>query len=581
MTLKSVLPSFEISKMIFTEMQEGILVINRHGIVLDVNEKFLSLINLTKHEIVGFTIDNIMPNLSGSKDLGTYIFEKLNKTVLVRRKSLGIDDDYLEVLFICENHFNLELAQKYTEMKQAKEIFESILNAIDEGIHVADVHGKVKYINPAQEKLDGLNPGESIGKNWLEIYDLDEDTSLVMRVLREGKPIYDEYQNYVVRNGRFRSVVCSSVPLHYDGKLIGAAAIVKDYIRFKEIAEKILSMKQSPFLVDDKNKRNRHYSFSDIIGKNERLLESMRWARTAANSDSPVLIFGETGTGKEMFAQSIHSASKRSGGPFIAINCAAIPENLLEGILFGTTKGVFTGSIDRVGLFEQANHGTLFLDEMNSMQPSLQSKLLRVLEEKKIMRLGGKQEVPINIRIIASCNTEPTESIERGEMRSDLFYRIAVIYVAIPPLRDRLNDLAILIEELINNYNRLLNKNVKGIDDSVLSKFYDYYWPGNVRQLKHCIECAMNIIDQSEMIIKTDHIPIYLKKFINEQRKIEDITKRLNPRKQSVLDEIFEKEKNNIILVLRECNGNIAQAAKALGMSRQKLHYKVKKHGLK
>lgn len=595
MTLVPVLHNHKITKKVFDEVQEGILVMDKKGVILEANEKFQSIVNLSKNNIVGLTIDDIMPNLSVNKEICDYKFKKLNKLVFVRRKKIDIDNDYVEVLFVCENHFNLELAQKYTEVKQSKEIFESILNSIDEGVHVSDVNGKLIYINPTQEKLDGLEPGEAIGKHWLDVYDLDEETSLILRVLKDGKPVHDEYQNYVVRNGKYISVVCSSVvPLHYDGKLIGAAAINKDYIRFKEIAEKILSMKQTPALRKENNKNSEHYTFTDIIGENRRLLESVNWSKTAAKSESPVLIYGETGTGKEMFAQSIHYASTRSKEPFIAINCAAIPENLLEGILFGTTKGAFTGAIDRIGLFEQANNGTLFLDEINSMPPLLQSKLLRVLEEKKIMRLGGKNEIPVNVRIIASCNVEPTEAIDKEELRSDLFYRLAVIYITIPPLFERLDDLPILIDSFINSYNKLLNKNVKGIDKEVLEKFYEYYWPGNVRQLKHCIECAMNIVQQHEVLIKAEHIPVYLKNFINgtQNEQIQEKTAVLRGmgnsvitanvgEEKSLLYEIFEKEKNDIIKALRKSQGNIAKAARTLGMSRQKLHYRVKKYNLK
>lgn len=588
MTSIPILNNHKITRKVFDEVQEGILIMDKQGVILEANEKFQSIVNLPKKNIVGFTINDIMPDLPENKEICDYRFKNLNKLVFVRYKKIAIDnnnEDYVEVLFVCENHFNLELAQKYTEVKQSKEIFESILNSIDEGVHVSDVNGKLIYINPTQEKLDGLEPGEAIGKHWLDIYDLDEETSLILRVLKDGKPIHDEYQNYVVRNGKYISVVCSSVvPLHYDGKLIGAAAINKDYIRFKEIAEKILSTKQTPALRKDNDEKSEYYSFSDIIGRNRRLLESVNWAKTASKSESPVLIYGETGTGKEMFVQSIHYASKRSKEPFIAINCAAIPENLLEGILFGTTKGAFTGAIDRIGLFEQANNGTLFLDEINSMPPLLQSKLLRVLEEKKIMRLGGNHEIPVNVRIIASCNVEPTEAIDKEELRSDLFYRLAVIYITIPPLCERLDDLPILIDSFINSYNKLLNKNVKSIDKEVLEKFYKYYWPGNVRQLKHCIECAMNIVQPHEVMIKTEHIPIYLKNFMTQNKQNKDIgkfTMETISNKKSLLDEIFEKEKNDIIKALRNSRGNIAKAARALGMSRQSLHYRVKKYNLK
>jgi arginine utilization regulatory protein len=481
-----------------------------------------------------------------------------------------------------------------------KDIYESILNSIDEGIHVADVNGNIKYINPAQQQIDGLT-SEIIGKHWTDIYDLDDETSLVLQALKGPKYIYDQYQRYVTRGGKYVSIVCSAMPLYSEGKMIGAVAITKDFPRFKEMAERVLNIHGQT--KQGRNKKNdrtseAYFTFSQIIGKDKLIQESIKWGKAGAKSDSSVLIYGETGTGKEMFAQSIHAESNRADGPLLAINCAAIPENLLEGILFGTTKGAFTGAVDRVGLIELSSGGTIFLDEINSMPLQLQSKLLRIVEEKKIMRLGGKESTAVDVRIIASCNIEPSEAIEKGQLRSDLFYRLAVIYIYLPPLRDRHSDLDLLTDYYIAKFNREMQKNVAGISTEVRAMFHHYNWPGNVRELMHCIECAFNLNHEHRALIQPDQLPKYM--LVAMQRNepasyllpSEASPEQTNPLSYqeraplghqpavNIIEQLRQQEKEEIISALKKSKGNIARAAEELGLSRQRLHYRLKKYNL-
>ncbi|ATW28938.1 hypothetical protein DCMF_26925 [Candidatus Formimonas warabiya] len=467
-------------------------------------------------------------------------------------------------------------------------MYEKILNSIDEGIHSIDVHGNLFIYNSAQEKLEGYRASEVLGKHVTEIYNLDRTSSLLLKVLEEGRPIFDYHQEYTTKNGNYIDVLCSTVPLYSGNKIVGSAAILKDFSKFRQMAEKILYLQEKLTVKWSKTtsiqQKERHTTFDQLIGLNKQFLESITWAKTAAKSDSPILIFGETGTGKELFAQSIHEESRRSRGPFLAINCAAIPENLLEGILFGTVKGAFTGAINRVGLFEQANGGSLFLDEINSMPLALQAKLLRVLEEKKVRRLGGNEEIPIDTRIISSCNVTPTIAIERGQIRADLFYRLAVVYVFLPPLRDRLDDLELLSNYFIQALNIQLDKSISGLNHEVISAFKNYHWPGNVRQLKHTIECAMNIIPSQEKFISPSHIPKYLGLFSqdNIELKIEPTEQEVKKNHTlSVLSQIKEQEKDLIINALKKSKGNVARAAEELGMSRQLLQYRLKRLNLK
>ncbi|MDR7001228.1 sigma 54-interacting transcriptional regulator [Neobacillus niacini] len=569
--------------LLFQNVQDGIAVINSQGKIEKCNHRLETITGLFEKEIIGLSIEELMPGLKmNDHEFVQYQIPSMKKEVVVRKKGMMEGNNQLEILLVSETTIDIKLTHEYKEIKWLNEMYETVLNSIDEGIHFADENGYVRFINPAQEKLDGYQSEDIIGKHWTDIYDLTEGSSLVLKALHDGKPILDRFQNYVTRNGKYVSIVASAVPLYFEGRIIGAAAITKDFIKFKEIADKILQIGLSKQEQSKSNysKKNHYFTFDDILGESAQILESIKLGRTAAQSESPVFLFGETGTGKEMFAQSIHMASKRTKGPFLAINCAAIPENLLEGILFGTTKGVFTGAIDRKGLFEQANGGTLFLDEINSMSLTLQSKLLRVLQEKKIMRLGGNQETSVDVRIISSCNIEPIEAVEKGQLRSDLFYRLAVIYLPIPPLRDRLDDLDLLIGFFIQSYNHLMNKNVKGVHPQVLHMFRTYQWPGNIRQLKHCLESAMNLISFDETFIRFEHIPQYLRNSfkMNSETKMDIANETIHT---NILGEIKREEKENIIDALKRNNGNVAKAAEDLGMSRQRLHYRLKKYNLK
>jgi len=287
-----------------------------------------------------------------------------------------------------------------------------------------------------------------------------------------------------------------------------------------------------------------------------------------------VLIYGETGTGKELFAQSIHYSGIRGNKPFIAQSCAAIPESLLESLLFGTAKGGFTGAVEREGLFEQANGGTLLFDELNSMSLSLQAKLLRVLQEGYIRRVGGTKDIPIDVRIIATTNEDPNDCIRQGTMRKDLYYRLSVINVFIPPLRERINDIEMLCNYFIKKYNKVLNKNIESISGDVINKFKEYAWPGNVRELENFIESAMNFASFDDVILTEDYF--VSSKFISTDRLYPlNLDYQLD---EKSLPEILDNIENELIKnTLEKYNYNITKTSKHLGIKRQTLQHKLKK----
>lgn len=574
---------------ILQDSNEGIAILNSYGAILKHNLKLLEVLNLSNRNLEGLSLFTIIPELKSfdiDVDIINYKSEQTSKKLMIRKNSHHIALIDYSILYISElDPSQTDLVHQFIKASLLKETYEKIIISIDEGIHCIDVNGNFVIYNPAEEKLEGYKESEILGKHVTEIYDLNKTTSHLLKVLEDGIPIHDYHQEYFTRNGNHIDVLCSTMPLYAGNKIVGSFAISKDFSQFRHMAERILDLQEKlthkSNIGNSKSHEEKRITFDQLLGSNQQFVESVKWAKAASKTDSPILLFGETGTGKELFAQSIHNESKRSNGPFLAINCAAIPENLLEGILFGTVKGAFTGAINREGLFEQANGGSLFLDEINSMPLALQAKLLRVLEEKRVRRVGGNEEILINPRILSSCNVTPTTAIERGQIRADLFYRLAVVYLFIPPLRDRIDDLAILSNHFIQSLNKPLEKNIIGLHPEVISGFQHYTWPGNIRQLKHTIECAMNIIPLEEKIISSRHIPSYLGIFNKESIEVEvEVEDKINSR-STTLNKIKEKEKDIIIAALIKSKGNVAKAAEGLGLSRQLLQYHLKKLRLK
>ncbi|WP_353097725.1 sigma 54-interacting transcriptional regulator [Tissierella praeacuta] len=304
------------------------------------------------------------------------------------------------------------------------------------------------------------------------------------------------------------------------------------------------------------------------------IIKLIEKVKRMARYESNVLIYGETGTGKEIFAQSIHNISSRRDKPFIAQNCAAIPENLLESILFGTEKGSFTGAIDKEGLFEQANGGTLLLDELNSLPIYLQAKLLRVLQEKYIRRVGGTVEKRINVRIIATVNEEPSKLIELDKLRQDLFFRLNTLYICIPPLRERKKDIFLLMKQYVNQYSSIFNVKSLKLSKDVSNFFQSYEWSGNVRELINVIEYIMMTIDDGEEV-KLNHLPYYLLERLERDRIDEEFS--YKPVSGSYHDIIDDFERKIILEELIRCRWNVTKTAKMLNIKRQTLQNKIKK----
>lgn len=472
--------------------------------------------------------------------------------------------------------------------------FFPILETIDQGIIMTDKEGAILYYNKSHAKMDGLDIGSVKGLKMTEVYLLDENTSVIMRCLKTNKAILNFTSIYTARNGRVVNSINNVYPLRKNGQLVGAMSFVKDYEYLDDIINKIDGAYKKTTIINETR-----FTFSSIVGATPPLLEIENKSKLASNSPSPIMFYGETGTGKELFAQAIHNYSYRKRASYMAVNCAAIPETLLEGILFGTTKGSYTGAIEKPGLFEQANGGTIFLDEINSMPISLQSKLLRVLQEKKVRRVGAQKEIVLDLKIISSTNELPQKEISKGNLRKDFFYRLGVVFLTIPPLRERLGDIDALTDHFIKKYNKTMNKKVKKVSAELRDYFQRYKWPGNVRELENIIEGAMNMVGGGNLIKRRHMVSeeMLLKKPGDAFKDSVDaqphgkhsqgiaettepatflknkVTSRVSEKKMSPTDEI---NKENIIQTLIHCLGSVKKTSEKLNVSRQTLHKKIK-----
>jgi arginine utilization regulatory protein len=319
------------------------------------------------------------------------------------------------------------------EAEQQVAILQKVLDAVYEGVIVTDIDGKIIFFNKALESMEGLKSSEVVGRYLPEVYRVSPGKTGHSSVVKSGKPYQEQSITYFTAKGDEINLIASYYPVEHQGKIIGAFTVCRDFTRIKDLITKNVNLQRDAKREDKSLHNGTRYTLEEFIYTSEQIDRLINQAQKAALTDFPVLVYGETGTGKEILAQGVHNASTRREEPFVGINCAAIPETLLESTLFGTVKGAFTGAVDSQGLFEQAGKGTLFLDEINSMPATLQAKLLRVLQERSYRRVGSTRELPLECRIISSTNVEPYECIKKGTLREDIYYRFAVFTLFIPP----------------------------------------------------------------------------------------------------------------------------------------------------
>ncbi len=454
------------------------------------------------------------------------------------------------------------------------------LDQVTDGVQIYDKNACAVYFNRASRGISHIPSGVSVeGRHLLDLYNLDETISTTMTALQTKAPVIDRVDSFRANDFSTAPIASAntSYPIFREGELLGAvvfeqtAEIVERNMKKMEATGKALSaFSQRPPKISFSG-----YTFDNVIGSCPKLREAVELARRVAPQDSPVLLVGETGTGKEIFAQSIHRSSRRRGGKFLAINCAAVPETLIESLLFGTKRGSFTGSEDKAGYLEEAAGGTLFLDELNSMSLAMQSKILRVLQEKTFRRVGGSQDLRLDVRVISSCNEDPFKAVAENTFRQDLFYRLSTVMIELPPLREHLEDLEELIRYHLEATAYQFVHAVTRLDPEVLAVLRAYHWPGNVRELFHVLDYAQNVTDSQVMEVR--HLPPYLLKHRSEPAAPLPAIDFSRETLQGLMDGY---ERQVIAQALDHCGYNISRTAQTLGILRQSLQYRIRKYGL-
>jgi len=464
------------------------------------------------------------------------------------------------------------------------EFFQQLLNSPYEGIVFVDQNGVIKYVNDSFAQYNRLPKDRLIGKKHREI-PVDENLDRIIQT-REYEPLafYTTSQN--------RKMIVSRRPVYIDGEFAGVFArylsidpidvdknFGQDYIDLitrlqtrsimYNVSQTIIEL--NSYKAEFNQLNTTRLGIDNIIGTSPVMKELKKRLLLVSNSPSSVLLTGESGTGKELFANAIHFHGNRCDSPFVKVNCAAIPEPLLEAELFGYDAGAFTGALKsgKMGKFELANYGTIFLDEIGDMPLAMQSKLLRVLQEKEVERLGGEGSIPIDVRVISAANQDLHTMVREGTFREDLYYRLNVVNFNIPPLRERMSDLPKLAHYFVGTLNRKLTQSISGVTPEAMELLLAYDWPGNIREIINVLEGAMNFCQGS--MIDIEDLPFFMRSYQPQGK---------NERTSSLQTSIDDAEKTQLVAALMECNGNRTNTANKLGISRTTLYRLMKKHHL-
>ncbi|OQP17758.1 sigma-54 interaction domain-containing protein [Geobacillus zalihae] len=561
--------------LIFHSSHDGMIVVDEYAYITDMNQSAAELLEVDKDKVIGKHILTVLPSSGLPRVLETRQTEFHQEVELANGKKLIttripiIDDNgkLFGALAVFKDITELvALAEEITDLKEVRMMLEAIIHSSEEAISVVDENGNGILINPAYTRLTGLTEEDVIGKPATA--DIAEGESMHMQVLKTRRPVRGARMKVGPKN---RDVIVNVAPIIVDGVLKGSVGVIHDVSEIQRLTAELNRARQIIRTLEAK------YSFADIVGESEEMKVAIEQAKLAAKTPATILLRGESGTGKELFAHAIHNASDRKYNKFIRVNCAAIPETLLESELFGYEEGAFSGARrgGKRGLFEEANNGSIFLDEIGELSASTQAKLLRVLQEREIVRVGGTKPIPINVRVIAATNVNLEKAIAEGAFREDLYYRLNRMPIYIPPLRARKEDIPALCRHLIQKLNQDYGRNVEGVTDEAMAKLLAYDWPGNVRELENVLGRAMIFMKFHEVMIDATHLPPLASPSSVPAHRVET-EEEIRP-----LEEMVSRYEASLIeQALRRHRGNKTAAARALGISVRNLYYKLEKYNL-
>lgn len=559
-------------KGLINSLSIGIVVVDKYCNITFFNKETLNILGLNNESRINENILNILHDLKiedfieKGKEYEAHTMSHDSIDIIVEKKLIINKDSiegaymFLQQLNTCKNFIRL-LDEDETE---ASFLLNTITEATNDAIVYVNKEGKVEILTKAYANFLGVNRDEAIGKH---VRDVIENTRMDI-VVETGIPEIAQVQEIKGRN-----MIATRIPVVVNDKIVGAVGKVlfKDVDELNSLYKEINKIEKELNLYKDEFKRanKAQYALDSIISESRSMEELKELTIMAAKTNSNVLILGESGTGKELFAHAIHNNSKRKDAPFIKVNCGAIPYELLESELFGYEEGSFTGAKKggKIGKFKAADGGTIFLDEIGELPMNMQVKLLRVLQDREIERIGSNISEKVDIRIIAATNKDLDKMVSEGMFRLDLYYRLNVVSIKIPPLRERKEDISILSKYLIEKISKGENIKVDKISDNTLEYLKKYDWPGNVRELENILERAINFLEK-ETIINLNHLPHKITGIMGN-KQIRNL--------KSIVEEV---EKQTIIDSLIITNGNKTNAANILDISRTSLYEKITKYGI-
>ena len=561
-----------VSDKIFASMANGLIAVDEKNRVTIFNKAAEKITGLKTTDVIG---KNILDFIEGAK-LDEVIQEGKaqigfkeamgSSTIITNRSPIFSEDKIIGAVAIFQDISEFErLASELKSTKELKERFQYLLETVHDAISMVDSQGIITYVNSAYERIRGIKKEEIIGKSIFQIY----PESYLAKALKENKAFLE----VLTEKEDGTKLISSISPVIVDDELKGAVAVSKELNQIQRLAEKLQkAMAKAEYLEEELiRKQKLDKSFEIIIGNSGPLQEALSIASKASQTSATVLIRGESGTGKEMVATAIHYASKRKNHPFIRVNCAAIPTNLLESELFGYEAGAFTGANkQKPGRFELAHQGTIFLDEVGDMSLNMQAKLLRVIQEREFERIGGIKSLQVSVRIIAATNRNLEEMLVKGEFREDLYYRLNVIPVCLPSLRERRSDIPLLAEFFLKKISQNIDKQIGYITPEAMECLVSYRWPGNIRELENIIERSCILAEKG--FIQPSDLPSYV-----SQKTEQNNHSLINTQLGIATMEEYEK---TIIGFALEKYKTFNQTGKALGITHKTVAAKARKYGL-
>jgi PAS domain S-box-containing protein len=565
--------------LILNSTDDGMIVVNVKGEIIFFNKSAEKIVGYRRKNALGKHIKDIIPNTELIRVIESRRVEVNQEQVLLNglkiittRIPMVDENGRLFGAFAVFKDITevVNLAEEVTNLKEIQTMLQAIIQSSDDAISVVDDLGRGILINRAYSRITGLKEEEVIGKPATA--DISEGDSMHMKVLQTRRAV----RGVAMRVGpNKKEVVVNVAPIIVDGKLKGSVGVIHDMSEIQSLNRELTRARQIIRTLEAK------YSFEDIIGTSDEMTLAIEQAKLGAKTPATVLLRGESGTGKELFAHAIHNASDRKFNKFIRVNCAAISESLLESELFGYEEGAFSGAKrgGKRGFFEEANNGSIFLDEIGELPAGTQAKLLRVLQEQEIVRVGGTKPIPLNVRVIAATNVNLEKGMANKSFREDLYYRLNRMPIHIPPLRKRIQEIPLLCERLLQKINRDYGRNVEGVTEIALSQLMTYDWPGNVRELENILGRAIIFMHYHETMVDIHHLPELKnsKQLVKKADKQDIQVFELN---QSLSALVENYESKVISQTLSRFNGNKTLTAKALGLSLRNLYYKLEKYGL-